>query len=125
MSSLDASLADATLYALALGCPRCLQQKDCALSAIHRMPISMRFSAIRKLSAEERASVLRGHEACIGQALRHGPLIEGCMRLLQIERRIGTPHEQAGDIDHAVFTAHELRNMMARIMAEDGDLLMG
>jgi len=115
---------DATLYALALGCPRCSSQPDCVLSPVHRMPVSMRFSAIRRLSPDERRAALQGHEACIGQALRHGPLIEGCMRLLQIERRIGTAQEQAGDLDHAVLTAHELRNMMARIMAEDGDLLL-
>jgi hypothetical protein len=124
MSSLDEPLMDATLYALALGCPRCAGQPDCALSAIHRLPVSMRFSAIRKLSPDQRQAALRGHEGCIGQALRHGPLVEGCLRLLQIERRIGTAEEKAGDLDHAVLTAHELRNMMARIMAEDGDLLL-
>lgn len=124
MSAFDATLTDATLYALALGCPRCLSQVGCPLTKIHRLPVSMRFSAIRRLQASEREAVLRGHQDCLGRALRHGPLLDGCLKLLQIERRIGTPEEQSSDLDNAVLTAHELRNMMTKIMAEDGDLLL-
>lgn len=121
---MNGTLVDATLYALALGCPRCLQQENCLLSRIHRLPISMRFSAIRALTQEQRQEVLKGHEDCIGSVLRYGPLVEICKELLKIEQRIGTPGEQPGDLDRAVLTAHQLRNMMFRIMAEDGDILM-
>jgi hypothetical protein len=124
VSATDSTLADATLYALALGCPRCARATDCPLTTVHKLPVSMRFSAIRKLSAEERSRAMVAHPQCLGGALRHGPLIEGCTQLLHIERRIGTEEEQPGDLDHAVLTAHNIRNMMMHIMAEDDDLLM-
>lgn len=125
MSSLDEALQGATLSAFALGFPRCISQPDGPLCSIHRLPIFMRFSRIRQLTREQRKSAPEGHETCIDQVLHHGPPAEGCLQLLQNERRVGTSEEKAGALDHAVLNVHQLRNMMTRIMAEDGDLHQG
>lgn len=127
MSHVENTLKEATLYALALGCPRCTVVPDCPIKPIHHLPITARFQAVEALALEDKKRVLSQHEECLGtmspRALRHGPFVEALLLLREIQKRIGTPHEEADDLEIAVRSAHDIRNHMARLMAED-DLAM-
>lgn len=128
MSAFDRSLKQATLYALALGCARCGSVPNCPLRPIHRLPMSSRFSAADALSPEDKERVLRDHESCLGPASPHnqgnGPLVEALLLLHEIQKRIGTPDEADDDMETAIRSAHDIRNHMARLIAED-DLATG
>ncbi|MDX6765895.1 MAG: hypothetical protein SFU85_03810 [Candidatus Methylacidiphilales bacterium] len=115
------SLEEATLYALAMGCPRCAEAADCPMRPIQGLPYGRRFTAVDALSREERAQVLEHSGTCLGcmspNTLRDGPFVESLMLWRDVQQRIGTSQEREEDLETAVNSAHTVRNALMAMAA--------